>query len=387
VPRGEGLLERRRLLKARGVQKAVAGRGIRDGVLAVFPGFASVGGVQVSGQVAWDGIVESLENEHSGSGRRRAYRLSYGDREDNDFHPDEHVIHAAGRLGAVRAVLGRRWNVSVVLVWHLGLARLLPFLRVDGARVFVVLFGIEGWRRLDSLTRVVLRRVDMFLSISDYTWERFVSANPRYRDRPHRTVHLGISHAMNGTVRSPGRIPVVLMLGRLMKSEDYKGHREMVDAWPLVLQRVPQAELWIAGDGDLRGDLQRYVGERRLDHRVRFWGQVSERRKEELLLESHCLALPSRGEGFGLVYLEAMRLGRPCLVSTVDAGREIVNPPEAGLAVDPGNAEALAEAVVRLLSPGPDWDGWSARARQRYEGYFTAVHFQRRLVAALREVS
>ena len=93
--------------------------------------------------------------------------------------------------------------------------------------------------------------------------------------------------------------------------------------------------------------------------------------------------MPSRADGFGLVYLEAMRLGRPCLVSTLDAGREVVNPPEAGLAADPDNPHDLAEAICRLLTPGPDWGIWSRQARVRYESRFTARHFQERLIAAL----
>jgi glycosyltransferase involved in cell wall biosynthesis len=93
--------------------------------------------------------------------------------------------------------------------------------------------------------------------------------------------------------------------------------------------------------------------------------------------------MPSRGEGFGLVYLEAMRLGRPCLVSNCDAGREVVNPPEAGLAVDPADASSLADGVCRLLADGPEWHRLSQAARRRYEREFTAEHFQRRLIAAL----
>src|SRR5258708_37666662 len=96
------------------------------------------------------------------------------------------------------------------------------------------------------------------------------------------------------------------MLSRLVKREDYKGHREMLDAWPLVLRRLPTAQLWIAGDGDLRPDLEQAAAERGLAHAVRFLGFVSEERKRHLLQESRCMAVPSRGEGFGLVYLEAM---------------------------------------------------------------------------------
>jgi phosphatidylinositol alpha-1,6-mannosyltransferase len=111
---------------------------------------------------------------------------------------------------------------------------------------------------------------------------------------------------------------------------------------------------------------------------------VPDAEKERLLRRARCLALPSRGEGFGLVYLEAMRLGRPCLVSSLDAGREVVNPPEAGLAADPRRPAELAAAVARLLAASdPEWRAWSAQARARYERGFTAAHFQERLVEAL----
>jgi len=97
--------------------------------------------------------------------------------------------------------------------------------------------------------------------------------------------------------------------------------------------------------------------------------------------------MPSRGEGFGLVYLEAMRLGRPCLVSTSDAGRETINPPEAGLAVNPDKPQAVARAICRLLTPGDEWQRWSEQARARYESHFTAQQFQNRLREALLPVT
>jgi glycosyltransferase involved in cell wall biosynthesis len=101
------------------------------------------------------------------------------------------------------------------------------------------------------------------------------------------------------------------------------------------------------------------------------------------LRRCRCLAMPSRGEGFGLVYLEAMRLGRPCLVSDQDAGREVVAPPEAGLAADPANGPQLAESLCRLLTPGEEWEQWSQAARQRYDSGFQGRDFQQRLLDAL----
>jgi phosphatidyl-myo-inositol dimannoside synthase len=276
-----------------------------------------------------------------------------------------------------------------VLVWHIRLLKLLPFFRRLRAKVALFLHGTEAWARQDRLTQLLLRRVDLFLSSSDYTWRRFAGANPRFAQAPQRTTHLGIGTPLPGPAPDPAveGPPSALMVGRLASVDDYKGHREVIGAWPGVVERVPGAELWIAGEGDLRGDLQRLAAARGVAGRVRFWGRVTEAQKEALLARARCLALPSRGEGFGLVYLEAMRLGRPCLVSTADAGREVVAPPGAGLAADPADPGALAGALGRLLTGGPEWAAWSAAARARYEARFTARHFQERLTTALAHLS
>ena len=69
------------------------------------------------------------------------------------------------------------------------------------------------------------------------------------------------------------------MLGRLDRGEDYKGHKEVIAVWQQVVERVPGAELWIAGDGDMRKDLEAMVLEKGLAGKVKFLGFVSEERK------------------------------------------------------------------------------------------------------------
>jgi phosphatidyl-myo-inositol dimannoside synthase len=361
-------------------------------VLGLFPTLDDSGGVQVSGHIAWEGIL-SREPRTGDVQSGQPYLFCYGAQASNgrlstknghDVRPsDGDGVYTASKVQAIIAAAKWRRSVRLVLVWHLGLLKLLPLLRPREARIVLFLHGIEAWKPQDWLTRILLRRVDLFLSNSDYTWQRFLLFNPELKDAAHQTVHLGIGSPLNGGVPEVKTSPVALMISRLAKSEGYKGHREMINAWPLVLERVPSAELWIVGGGSLRRDLERLTADRGLRNKIRFRGWISEINKQEMLPSCRCLALPSRGEGFGLVYLEAMRLGRPCLVSSVDAGREVVNPPEAGLAADPGNPQALSDAICRLITPGAEWEAWSEQARRRYEQYFTARHFQERLVRAL----
>jgi phosphatidylinositol alpha-1,6-mannosyltransferase len=347
-------------------------------VLGLFPYFGpgAIGGVQTSARIAWSAVTNSVDG--------LATLVSY-DGEDRFERepPGQKSLVVGSKLEAVRRALRGSWPQDMVFVWHLGLLRLLPFFRLSHARVIVMLLGIEAWREQGWLTRQQLKKVDLFLSISNHTWRNFIKYNPDLAEKPHQTVLLGLGTPVVEKISTSSQRPVALMLSRLSREENYKGHREVINAWSRVLRSKPEAELWIAGDGDLQTDLERLAAERGVGQRIRFWGRVSEERKQDLLQECSCLLMPSRAEGFGLVYLEAMRVGRPCLVSTLDAGREVVNPPEAGLAANPDNEEELAGSINRLLSDGPEWRQWSAAARRLYEENYTAEHFQKRLLAAL----
>jgi phosphatidylinositol alpha-1,6-mannosyltransferase len=334
----------------------------------------ATGGIAVSGRSAWQGVI----------GQSVADLVCYGGVGPLDGLPRPgRVVESASRYRLAGKLLARSWPADGCVVWHVGLLKLLPFLRGFRGRVVLFLHGIEVWRPVGRLTRRLLDRVDLFLSNSEYTWRKFLTFAPWLSAARHRTVHLGWGEPHVGPTPPSGDVPSAVIVARLAKAEDYKGHRELIRAWPAVRERVPGARLDVVGDGDLRPELERLAGELGVQDGVRFHGRVSEERKADLLAHARCLAMPSRGEGFGIVYAEAMRLGRPCLVSDCDAGREVVNPPECGPAVDPADASGLADALARLLTPGRESDEWSASARRRYEAEFTEAAFHRRLAAGL----
>ena len=356
-------------------------------MLGLFPGLNAIGGIQASGKIAWEALTHASDYlSHAGEREWDAYLFCF-DLDDKKVEwADERSLYATSKSSAFLKSLKVRWPVHLVLVWHIGLLKLLPAFRFSNVRVALFLHGIESWRRQGWLTQALLKKVDCFLSNSDYTWRRFLEANPHYDAYPHSTVHLGTASPLENQNTDVPAAPIALMISRLRKEEDYKGHCEMIKAWPSVLERIPDAELWIAGEGDLRRHLEHMAEQQGVSRQVRFLGQISEDAKQELLTRARCLALPSRGEGFGLVYLEAMRMARPCLVSTLDAGQEVVNTPEAGLAVNPADTEALRSALCRLLTMSPEWQTWSEQAQRRYATNFTARHFQQRLLAALAQL-
>lgn len=339
-------------------------------VLAVFPDLngPNPGGVQVAGQLAWNALQQHTDARALLVGVQKA-----------PVARNDHEIVAYGRFRAIAAATALRFHPDAILVWHLDLLRLTPFIRTDAPRVLFV-HGIEAWRRQDVMTRRLLR-TSKLISNSHYTHNRILSVMPELHNSPIEIVHLGVP-ASRSPVKLPQALPAAVMVGRLDSDEQYKGHEEVIRAWPLVVARVPDAQLWIVGDGNLRHHLESLAVDLGLHDVIRFFGRVSETEKEALLNAARCLVLPSRAEGFGLVYLEAMRAGRPCLTG-LDAGKEVINAPEAGFSVDPSDANGLTDAIVALLSDHEVWQRMSVAALQRYQANFTAEQFQARLLAAL----
>ena len=351
-------------------------------VLGVFSAYdtPNPGGVQESGRLAWEAIAE-----RSSGFDARALFVSLEDGKDTATDPRVRV--ARGRVGAAIAARRIGFKPDAVLFWHLDLLKLAPLLRLPRTcKRVVFLHGIEAWRKQGSTVRRLLRSVDVVLTNTTSTYKRALQHNPELAGKHTALLHLGVGSPFHGTIPEPDEVPAAIMIARLNANERYKGHDEVIAAWPLVQQRVPRAQLWIVGDGDLLLDLEESAASADVQDSVRFFGRVSDAEKATLLQRARCLLLPSTGEGFGLVYLEAMRVGRPCLCG-IDGGREVINPPEAGYSVTHRSPQELADAIVRLLTLDDAWRAQSVAARSRYEQTFTSRHFGERIVSALREAA
>jgi glycosyltransferase involved in cell wall biosynthesis len=195
----------------------------------------------------------------------------------------------------------------------------------------------------------------------------------------------GAEHVRPGSGLPIDQRKSVLVVGRMSRGERYKGHQELIDAWPDVVAIVPDAELVIAGDGDDRARLETCARAGRAAHRIRFVGFVRRAELMELYRRAAVFALPSRGEGSGLVYLEAMAHRLPCLGSPHDSAKEVIEHGTTGQLVDPQNRTALATSIVQLL------ENVELRKRLGESGYerlltrFTFERFQTRFVRFLQD--
>jgi phosphatidylinositol alpha-1,6-mannosyltransferase len=173
------------------------------------------------------------------------------------------------------------------------------------------------------------------------------------------------------------------MLSRLDEGGGYKGHRELIAAWPSVVARVPDARLVIAGDGPGRHTVAGWVADSSARDRIEMLGFVPEEQLAELYRRTWLFAMPSRGEGFGIAYIEAMRHGLPVLASVHDAAAEVNLHGETGYNVDLDQPAALGDRMAQLLSDPLALRQLGERGRARWQQHFCYPAFARRFAPHL----
>jgi glycosyltransferase involved in cell wall biosynthesis len=135
--------------------------------------------------------------------------------------------------------------------------------------------------------------------------------------------------------------PVVVYVGRLKRA---KRPDHAIKAFKMVKERLPDAELWMIGDGNFRWQLEGMV-----KMGVRFFGHLPNRERRELLKRTWVMVNPGIREGYGLNVIEANALGVPCVAYDVPGLRDSVKDGGTGFLVRSGDVLALSESILKIL--------------------------------------
>ena len=257
----------------------------------------------------------------------------------------------------------------------------------------VLLHGIEVWDpELEPERKRAIRSAAVRLSNSRYTARRVGAVHPDLG--PIHPCPLALLpdewRPSAGDVEEAARIlgpdhrPTVVIVGRMSITERYKGHDELLETWPRVVSAVPRARLLVVGRGDDADRLKAKAGALALGDAAQFTGFVPDGALRELLTRSDVFAMPSRGEGFGLAYLEAMRRGLPCIGSDADAAGEVIADGKTGIIVRDRDLPMLADAIIRLLRDPARARAMGEAGRRREQEVFTFDAFRANVALALR---
>ncbi len=269
---------------------------------------------------------------------------------------------------------------TVVVCCHLHLAAVARAVAWRGGRglsVTQLLCGIEAWVPLRPTERWALGS-GRLVAISRHTARRFKEANPGFEQVRVEICHPGLPPSRMPPSWTTATEPAALVVGRMNRAEGYKGHQLLIDLWPRVRQVRPEAQLWVVGDGDDRPRLEALAIERGLGGSVTFPGRISDEALADLYRRCRVFVMPSRDEGFGLVFLEAMRAGKPC-IGARGAAEEIIDHEKTGLIVDPARPEDVLTAITELVGNAAMCDAFGRAGAARFAAMFTDAHFAARL--------
>ena len=238
--------------------------------------------------------------------------------------------------------------------------------------------GIEVWETASKKYIKACRQASILVANSTYTKNRAQKCHGGFADA-------AVCWLATESQEPPAMLdhvqrlnPTLLMVGRVDASEGYKGHREVIEAWPEAIRHVPDARLVIVGSGTGVDSLVARCQELQINRSVNFEGFVPESELERYYQEATAFAMPSRGEGFGIVYIEAMRCGLPVIASCHDAGSEVVVNEETGFAVDLDKPGELADRIICLLTQPKLAQKMGRAGFERWQDNFTPRHFAAR---------
>lgn len=230
--------------------------------------------------------------------------------------------------------------------------------RLFGIPYWVVVHGIEVWNLQNSNLQTALHHADRILAVSHHTRDRLLQEQnldpdkvivlPNTFDADDFQIAPKPDNLLKRYGLKPEQ-PIILTVARLSQLEQYKGYDKILAALPQIRQAIPNIHYVLVGKGDDQPRIEQLISKYQLQDCVTLTGFVSD---EELSSHYHLcdiFAMPSKAEGFGIVYLEALACGKPTLGGNQDGAQDALCQGELGALVDPDDMEAIAQTIIQIL--------------------------------------
>ena len=366
-------------------------------LLGLFPELDAPGGIQRAGRhlaLVMSEYAASKEWEYrflSLNDTQELHRMRVGD------HEFVFTGSQRGKVGYFGAALkAARRRPKLILAAHPNLGPIAQSMKLlaRGAKSIICTHGIEVWEKLPLLRRRALRNAALVLAPSKATAEALVTLHdveeshvrvlPWGLDPDFETKLIGLAGVSLPDEFPQGR--VILTVGRWLATERYKGMDTLIKAMPRLLLRWPDIQLALVGAGDDQQWLVNIARQSGVQMHVHFLTGLTYPQLSACYAAAELFALPSRGEGFGFVYLEAMARGKAVIGGAHGGAPEVIRDGVTGYLVQHDDTEQLATAINTLLSNPELAREMGARGKERVEKEFRFSVFAREFKKILREL-
>jgi glycosyltransferase involved in cell wall biosynthesis len=248
---------------------------------------------------------------------------------------------------------------DLIITTHLHFSRAAYRLkRMIGVPYWVIAHGIEAWDIKQPGLRKALQHADRILAVSSYTRNRIIEEQqlesrkvtilPNTFDPTAFNIGPKPEYLLHRYGLSPER-QIILTVSRLVTSEQYKGYDRILKALPKIRQAVPNVHYIIAGQGDDRPRIETLINELNINDIVTLAGYLPDEELCDHYNLCDVFAMPSKREGFGIVYLEALACGKPVIAGNKDGAIDALCHGKLGALVDPDDIAEIAKTLIDVL--------------------------------------
>ena len=253
---------------------------------------------------------------------------------------------------------------DTVILGHINLAPVAVLIKMfyPDKRLILITHGIEVWGKLTALKRQLLQDADEIITVSDFTRNKLLEkkVNPKKIKILHNTIDPYFDYPDNfekpDFLKSRYSIDknekIILTVCRISSAEKYKGYDKVIEALPEVLKIFPKIKYILVGKYDEfeRKRIMEKIDRLSLENNVILTGFIPDSELQAHYLLADVFAMPSSGEGFGIVFLEAIACGLSVIMGNRDGSKEILSKIEIGLSVNPDDIHELSSAIITLLN-------------------------------------
>jgi glycosyltransferase involved in cell wall biosynthesis len=254
---------------------------------------------------------------------------------------------------------GLRQHPDLVIATHVNFTVIAHLLkRFTGIPYWAVAHGIDVWELDRPAVCRALRNADRILAVSGYTRDRLLKEQdldpdqiallPNTFDPSRFRIAAKPAHLLQRYQLTPEQ-PVILTVARLAGTDRRKGYDQIIEALPQIRQQLPNVRYLLAGKGDDQPRIEQLVRRLNLEQHVTLAGFVPDRELAAHYNLCDVFAMPSKQEGFGIVYLEALASGKPTVGGNQDGAVDALCHGELGVLVHPDDVPTIAQTLTEIL--------------------------------------
>jgi len=251
------------------------------------------------------------------------------------------------------------FHPDIIICGHINFSPLCYMIsRFINIKYIVLTHGIDVWHVNNKLKIKGLKEARLIATVSNFTKNKIIKQIPEVKNK----IKL-LPNTIDGSIFYPEPKPtylmkrhglkennkIILTVARLKRTEKYKGYYKILDILPNIAREISGIKYILIGSGDDLENIQKYVKKKNLEKIVILTGYIPDSELSDYYNLCDVFVMPSKKEGFGIVFLEALACGKPVIAGNKDGSVDAVLNGELGILVNPDDEDDIAKELIKVL--------------------------------------